>query len=111
MVRACPTIAEERRSSSCRTVRGAFGEALGDVRKRLAALVVQIQAIRGFGEPQVGVHAGNDYSSVDGQELDPHDRNSDEHVDDQAFVEDERDDVREAARATAPCTLDVIAAA
>ena len=67
--------------------------------RSFAALLVQVEPVGGLGEPQVGVDTGDDDAGVDGQELDPDQGDPDEGVDDEALVEDELDDVGEAARA------------
>ena len=72
---------------------------------------VQVKAVGHLGEPQEGVHAGDNDPGVDGQDLDPDQRYADEHVDDEALVEDEFDDVGETARTAAPRPLDVPSAA
>ena len=58
-----------------------------------------VEPVDGLGEPQVGVDAGDHDACVDGQDLDPDERDTDEGVDDDALVQDDLDDVGEAARA------------
>lgn len=52
-------------------------------------------ATAGLGEAQVRIHAGNHHARVDGDDLDAHQRQADEDVDDQPAIEDQLDDVVE----------------
>ena len=91
-------------------LRATLGDPLHEPGQVLSALLVEVEAVGGLGEPQVGVDAGDHDPGVDRQDLDPHEGDPDEDVDDQALVEDERDDVGEAARTAARGTFDVSAA-
>ena len=63
-----------------------------------------VEPVDGLGEPQVGVDAGDHDARVDGQDLDPDQRDPDEGVDDDALVQDDLDDVGEPAGSR---TLDI----
>jgi hypothetical protein len=67
------------------------------LRQRLL-LLGDIQPVDGFGEPEVGIHAGDDDPRVYGQQLDAHQRNADIRVDDQPFVQDRVDHVGKTRR-------------
>ena len=62
----------------------------------LTAFLVQVESVGGFGEPEVGVDTRNDDARVNGDELDPNERDLDERVDHQTLVEDQVEDLGEA---------------
>ena len=64
----------------------------GQLVEALAALRVQVETVGGLGEAQVGVDAGHDDAGVDRDDLDAHERDLGEDVDDQALVEDQVED-------------------
>ena len=76
---------------------GALGEAAHELTEVLATLLVQVEAVGGLGEPQVGVDTRHDDPGVDGDQLDADQRHLDEDVDDQALVEDQVEDLGEPA--------------
>src|SRR5215469_13410302 len=66
---------------------------------RQARLVLgDVQPVDCLGEPEVGIHAGDDDARVDGQKLDADQRNPHVRVDDQPLIQDRVDDVSEARR-------------
>src|SRR5690349_9188744 len=58
----------------------------------------QVQAVDRLGEAEICVDAGDHDAGVDGQELDAHERDPHEHVDHEALVEDQLENVIQAAR-------------
>ena len=64
-----------------------------------AALLEQVEPVGRLREAQVGVDAGDHDAGVDGQQLDADEGDPDVGVDDDALVEDDLDDVGQAARA------------
>src|SRR5690606_7046343 len=65
----------------------ALGHVLGELPEVLAALAVEVEAVGGLGEAQVGVHARDDDPCVDGEDLDADEGDPHVGVDDQALVE------------------------
>src|SRR3954452_10839469 len=76
-------------------LRGALGGTAHELTEILAALLVQVQTVRGLGELEVRVHTRDDDACVDRDQLDADQRHLDEGVDDQALVEDEVEDLGE----------------
>src|SRR3954470_15642738 len=83
-----------RLGGSLRCTLGGFsGSPTDELAEALAALGVQVESVGGLGEAQVGVDAGHDDAGVDGHDLDADEGDLGEHVDHQALVEDEVEDL------------------
>lgn len=70
---------------------------VGKLGGRLAA-GFEVEAVAGFRETEIGIDAGHDDSHVDLEEFDAHQGHTDEDVDDQPAIQNEFQDVVEAAR-------------
>src|SRR5436190_23783269 len=66
--------------------------------KPLSLGLHQVEPVNGLSKPQIGIHARDHDPSVDGQDLDPDQRDPHEDVDDEPLVEDQLEDVVEATR-------------
>ena len=79
-----------------------LGAALGHVLHQLRHVSppdsVEIEPVHGLGEAQVGVDARDDDARIDGEDLDPDQRDPDEDIDDKALIEDQVEDLVQAAR-------------
>src|SRR5437763_743892 len=69
--------------------------------RRVVADGGEIQPVHGLREPQVGIDARHHDAGVHREELDPHERDAHERVDDEALVEQDVEHVGQAARPAA----------
>jgi hypothetical protein len=79
-------------------LRAARGDLSQQIGKALRTSLGQVEPVHRFGEPQVGVHARDHDAGVDGEQLDSDQSDPDIDVDHEPLVEDEVDDLRQAAR-------------